>query len=83
MTQWQDDAACRGQTHLFFPTTGQHGLIKKARKLCATCPVAKQCAFEAAALHSIGELHGVWAGQTMKQRDREHGRHRRAWWTHE
>lgn len=80
MSNWWEHAACKGRTDLFFP---RNNAIKQARQMCASCPVAEQCALEAAHLHQRGELHGIWAGQTRQQRDKQHGRHRKAWWRHE
>lgn len=74
---WQQHAACKGLTHLFFP---RNGVANRALKLCARCPVIEQCRQEAADLHSRGDLHGIWAGLTRPERDELYGLHASAWW---
>ena len=58
---WQDQAACHGLTHLFFPEPG--GTVNQAKAVCKTCPVIEPCA-EAGA----NEHFGVWGGQSPRQR---------------
>jgi len=77
MTQWWQHAACKGLTHLFFPRNGQ---VDRARRLCDNCPVQQQCKAEAMHLAARGELHGMWANTTKRQRENLVGRHRSAWW---
>lgn len=68
---WHEHAACRGMgTDLFYPAassrparTDQDPPYADARKLCATCPVAAECA--GAGAH---EPYGLWAGHTPTER---------------
>ena len=67
---WHTRAACRGMgPDLFFPP-GDDGLFRhvpysQGRLVCERCPVIDQCA-EAGAY----EHHGLWAGQSPRQRKR-------------
>ena len=69
---WQYEGACRGEDpEMFFHPEGERGparanRIARAKEICATCPVIKQCA--ASAL-SIREPYGIWGG--MSEDDRE------------
>jgi WhiB family redox-sensing transcriptional regulator len=63
---WAGAAACSGvNPDLFFPDRG--GDTTEAKKVCAVCPVRRECldyALEA------GEVHGVWGGLSERQRRR-------------
>jgi WhiB family redox-sensing transcriptional regulator len=73
---WQDDAACLGMFQetgedLFFPPftvgripAGQAVRIKKAKKVCGSCPVIRQCLRYAV----LNECTGVWGGTTDSER---------------
>lgn len=69
--QWQAHAACRGMASaVFFSPPGERGHARRAREqraqqVCATCPVLDTCASFAA---GTGQPHGVWGGQTERQR---------------
>ncbi len=66
---WQTQAACRGMdSALWFPEPSQ--LATEAKRICATCAVSGPCGDYAEANR---ESHGVWGGQTPKERGR--GRH--------
>ena len=62
---WMDDAACKEHgVHLFFPDVGENPKIKKAQKLCLTCPVKVRCL-------TYGMLNneaGIWGGTTGRER---------------
>lgn len=59
---WHEDAACRTlPTRIFYPQQGSTAHVAKA--VCATCPVAHQCAQEGA-----HEPHGVWGGRSPAER---------------
>ena len=62
--EWQHDAACRGQTELFF---GEHASHAEAKQLCSVCPVFEQCADYAATWYPR-ELAGIWAGTSQRER---------------
>lgn len=66
---WQNQAACRGATPVFFTERGvaaQRG-VAKAKATCAQCPVSEPC-LEGALERR--ELFGVWGGLTVKERQR-------------
>src|SRR5690349_16680836 len=43
-TDWHLDAVCATtDPELFFPNDGDRHAARRARELCATCPVAQQC----------------------------------------
>lgn len=68
-----DDAACRGKDqHWWFPPLDSNGvtreiLLAKGRKVCLEqCPRYEQCLDWS--LAQTGELHGMWAGLTPRDR---------------
>lgn len=66
-----DLAACKGKTHLMFPAYfNDKSYVKGARDICSACPVRKEC-LEYALEFNMGEMHGVWAGKTIHQLERE------------
>ena len=65
---WKKDAACKGMdSSMFFPEQGANVQFKKAAKVCAKCPVYKQC-MNFALVNNIN--YGVWGGLTPKERER-------------
>lgn len=71
---WIHYAACKGQTHLMFPKSHKDiSYIPKARALCASCPVSKQC-LEYALEFPVADMHGIWAGMTSRQLQTEQRR---------
>jgi len=65
-TDFMERRACTAeQLHLFFPEPAEQHLAKKAKAICRTCPVLKECAAYATARP---ELKGVWGGLSDKQR---------------
>lgn len=60
--EWHAQAACKGQTGLFYPELGENS-VNGPRRICETCPVQKEC-LDA----GMRELHGVWGGTTPKER---------------
>ena len=69
---WQLLGACRGEdTELFFHPEGERGPSRSnreaaAKKVCASCPVLRQCRAHALA---VREPYGVWGG--LSEDDRE------------
>ncbi|WP_329129756.1 WhiB family transcriptional regulator [Streptomyces sp. NBC_01476] len=66
---WQQQAACRTEDpELFFPV-GQSGPAKlqerRAKEVCARCPVTETCLRDALA---AGDIGGVWGGTTEEER---------------
>ena len=66
---WMSEAACKGQTDLFFPTVG--GDVQEAKEICRSCPVRADCLGHAMSASGWG-LHGVWGGVSQKKRLRMH-----------
>ena len=68
-TPWQDYAACKGRTRLFFPPKAERPQARarreaKARKLCDSCPVQAPCREHARTNHE----YGFWAGESEEDR---------------
>lgn len=69
--EWRDDAACKGQLHLFFPKKSERPEARarreaRARGFCDVCPVRLACR-EYARRH---RLHGFWGGESEEERHR-------------
>jgi WhiB family transcriptional regulator, redox-sensing transcriptional regulator len=69
---WQAGAACRGQSAaVFFAPThferkeARAARERKAKAVCATCPVRKECLSYAL---RIREPHGIWGGLSELER---------------
>lgn len=66
---WWQLAACREtDPELFFPVTARGpgaGEIARAKAVCATCQVRRQCLQYALATHQVD---GVWGGTTEDER---------------
>lgn len=72
-TDWRDDAACRGvESDLFFPDKKATSQLADAKRVCARCPVYRQCGDWAI---SQGITEGVWGGM---DEDARRGRRRTA-----
>lgn len=72
---WQDDAACVGQTDLFFAPEAETIPARRAREsaakaICATCPVVDPCRRAADDRDEIG----IWGGMTERERYAERRR---------
>ena len=70
MTDWTDDAECKGKPgHIFFPddTRGRprdgNDLYARARAICHRCPVVQECLND-----GLDELHGMWGGLSPNER---------------
>lgn len=66
---WRDDAACRGQTKLFFPKKAERPQARarreaKAQRLCDECPVQDPCRDFARS----NREYGFWAGESEEER---------------
>jgi WhiB family transcriptional regulator, redox-sensing transcriptional regulator len=77
---WQMQGACRGMdSGFFFHPEGERGPARanretRAKQVCRTCPVLKQCRQHALTVH---EPYGVWGGLSESERDaivRDHDR---------
>ena len=66
---WWRSAACQeADPELFFPVAARGpatGEIARAKAVCATCRVRRQCLQYALATH---QMHGVWGGTTEDER---------------
>ncbi|WP_082581201.1 WhiB family transcriptional regulator [Leifsonia sp. Root227] len=68
-TNWEEHAACKNRdTELFFQPLGTSE-TEKAKRVCATCPVKRQCLTDALQ-YSDSEDFGVLGGLDEKQRSR-------------
>jgi WhiB family redox-sensing transcriptional regulator len=69
LTDWQDFAACKGQTTLFFARKAERPQARarreaKAAKLCALCPVQPLCL----EFSRENREYGFWAGESEEER---------------
>jgi hypothetical protein len=68
---WIDDAACLGEPlETFYPPQGI-GSFDAARAICGRCEVLEDCRRQcdrAEAGRPISELHGLFAGESPKER---------------
>jgi WhiB family redox-sensing transcriptional regulator len=67
--RWRDDAACTGNTRLFFPPKAERPQARarreaKASRLCDTCPVSNPCREFARDQRE----YGFWAGESEEER---------------
>ncbi len=67
--EWMDVGACRGMTHLFFPTTAERPQARErreamARLVCAGCNVQDICRSFARVNHE----YGLWGGESEDER---------------
>ena len=69
--EWQAAGAClSADPEIFFPVSGTGAStrqIEQARRICARCPVRRECLDWAM---SSGEMHGIWGGTTPEDRTR-------------
>jgi WhiB family redox-sensing transcriptional regulator len=69
---WRDEAACRTRNDVdpkwWFPDSGRGRYPSLALKVCATCPVRKECLEYAIA---APERHGIWGGMMEQERRKE------------
>ena len=70
MTRWQEHAACRGKTHLYYGPAGEDAVSKQRREerahaVCMVCPVLAECLADAA-----DDEYGYRAGLTPEERAR-------------
>lgn len=68
---WQQQAACTGQTDLFYPagqTGSNHIQSLKARGICHTCPAIYPCLADALRSFHHNTDHGIWGGTVTEER---------------
>jgi WhiB family redox-sensing transcriptional regulator len=66
---WMDNAACRGQADLFFAPRAERPQARvrreaRARRVCAICPIARQCQEFA----RENREYGFWGGESEEER---------------
>ncbi len=66
---WMRVAACKGLTHLFFPSSAERPQARErreaaARQVCASCSVQASCQSFARANHE----YGFWGGESEDER---------------
>ncbi|MET0146989.1 MAG: WhiB family transcriptional regulator [Ilumatobacteraceae bacterium] len=66
---WMRAAACKGLTHLFFPTSAERPQARErreatARQVCRMCPVQSSCQEFARLNHE----YGFWGGESEDER---------------
>lgn len=66
---WMRDAACRGLSHLFFPSAAERPQSRErreamARMVCAECAVRATCRDHARTHHE----YGLWGGESEDER---------------
>ena len=66
---WMDISACRGMTHLFFPSSAERPQARErreamARQVCAECVVRTPCREFARENHE----YGFWGGESEDER---------------
>ena len=66
---WMRDAACKGLTHLFFPSPAERPQARErreatARQVCRGCPVNATCREFARSQHE----YGFWGGESEDER---------------
>lgn len=66
-TDWRERAACAGHPNqAFFPVgDGEEQVVKKAKAICAVCPVSEECLQYAL---ETNQRFGIWAGTTEAER---------------
>lgn len=67
--RWMANAACKGLTHLFFPSPAERPQARERREemaqaVCASCPVQGTCRDFARTNHE----YGFWGGESEDQR---------------
>lgn len=65
---WAETAACRGYDLAEFFTESKLGM-KRAKQICAGCPVRRQC-LEEALRAEVGSRYGIYGGLTAAERTR-------------
>ncbi len=66
---WMRDGACKGLTHLFFPTAAERPQARERREaaaqdVCNSCSVKMQCVDFARRNHE----YGFWGGESEDER---------------
>jgi len=83
LNSWTAQASCRGtDPDLFFPRRGDRSSVRKAKAICADCPVRARCLWARMSDETYGggsnDDVGVWGGTAGS--DRRKIRHERGLW---
>lgn len=67
---FMNKAACRGMDpDVFMPVRGEMAKIKKAKAICAECPVRTECAEYGMQLSTRYDTYGIFGGYTRYERE--------------
>ena len=66
---WMNDAACADSPENFFPLPNEMAAAKRAKAVCAGCPVKSDCL----AYAMTNDLRGIWGGTGERERRRVRG----------
>lgn len=69
VNEWMRDGACKGLTHLFFPSAAERPQARERREtaakdVCASCKVRTDCMVFAREQHE----YGFWGGESEDER---------------
>jgi WhiB family redox-sensing transcriptional regulator len=69
VNDWMRDGACKGLTHLFFPSAAERPQARERREtaakdVCASCKVRADCMVFAREQHE----YGFWGGESEDER---------------
>ena len=69
VNEWMRDGACKGLTHLFFPSAAKRPQARERREtaakdVCASCEVRTDCMVFAREQHE----YGFWGGESEDER---------------
>ena len=69
VNEWMRDGACKGLTHLFFPSAAERPQARERREtaakdVCASCKVRADCMAFAREQHE----YGFWGGESEDER---------------
>jgi hypothetical protein len=70
---WSTRANCRNRKDEFFPTDGEHVDQTRVRRICAACPVQRECLADVMRIEgntSADTRYGIYAGLNGRQRHR-------------
>ena len=69
MANWRERANCKGiPTKVFFPAQGDFETLRRAKDLCATCPVMLDCLEDCLNAPQEHDWHGIFAGTGPRSR---------------
>ena len=64
---WADRAACKDHpTSWFFGGPGSNQDLAKGKRVCARCPVTRECRNEAETFGGMYETWGLWGGEIYR-----------------